>query len=36
MYFSWNVEEYLPQGLYQINIYADSLLIGNRSFSLEN
>ena len=36
MYFSWNVEEYLPQGLYQINIYADSLLIGNQSFSLEN
>ena len=36
MYFSWNVEEYLPQGLYQINIYAHSLLIGNRSFSLEN
>lgn len=36
MYFSWNVEEYLPQGLYQINIYADSLLIGNRSFTLEN
>ena len=36
MYFSWNVEEYLPRGLYQINIYADSLLIGNQSFSLEN
>lgn len=36
MYFTWNVEEYLPQGVYQVNIYADSLLLGGQTFTLND
>ena len=36
MYFTWNVEEYLPQGVYQVNIYADSLLLGEQTFTLND
>ena len=35
MYFSWNVEEYLPVGIYSVEIYADNQLIGSGIFSLK-
>lgn len=35
LYFQWKVEEYLPAGEYIIELYADSRLIGQGSFSLE-
>lgn len=36
MYFTWQVEEYLPSGLYRIDIFADNQLIGAESFSLND
>jgi len=36
MHFTWQVEEYLPSGLYQIDIFADNQLIGAESFSLND
>ena len=36
MYFTWQVEEYLPSGLYHIDIFADNQLIGTESFSLND
>ena len=35
MYFSWNVEEYLPVGIYSVEIYADNQHIGSGIFSLK-
>ena len=31
----WNVEEYLYEGNYRVDIFADALLIGSQSFSLK-
>jgi len=31
----WNIEEYLPQGTYRVDIFADGNLIGKKSFKLD-
>lgn len=36
MYFNWKVEEYLPAGRYEVDIYADTQLIGNLPFELQD